>query len=126
MDLICMLGFLKQGTCLEVLLYDTRPFLALFNSIASGQFCDRGISLHIYGQQYGFFYGKRGSYPCQCIDPYVVCPGDFFDSLLVQLLQGVLHFFQVLGHAFVFGSIFFLHMSHNELRITVDSELRDG
>lgn len=53
-----MLGFLKQGTCLEVLLYDTRPFLALFYSVVGRRFCDGGIGLDMYGQEYGFFDGK--------------------------------------------------------------------
>ena len=70
--------------------------------------------------------GSEMAIPYQGISPYVVRPEDFFDCPLVQLLQGVAHFCQVLGHALVFGFVFLPYMSHDELRIIVDSELRDG
>ena len=125
MDPMCMLGFFKQDTCPKVLLYDTRPFLAFFDSVANRRFCNGGIVLDMYGQQYGFFYGKWGSYSYQGVDSYVIYSGNFFDSPLTQLLQGVPHFCQVLGHALIFGFVFFLHIFHDKLRITIDPEFRD-
>ncbi|RVW53136.1 hypothetical protein CK203_080644 [Vitis vinifera] len=49
---------LRQSTRSEVLLYDARPFLALFDNIVGGCYCDERINLYMYGQQYGLFYRK--------------------------------------------------------------------
>ncbi|KAL6322013.1 hypothetical protein AAG906_003155 [Vitis piasezkii] len=49
-DLMRLLGLFGQSACPDIPCYDFRPFLAVslarLNSIASGCFCDGGISLH--------------------------------------------------------------------------------
>ena len=59
--------------------------LAFFDSAADGKFCDGGSGLDMYGQQYGFSYGKSNSYSYQGISLYVIRLGDLLNSPFVQL-----------------------------------------
>ncbi|KAL6319831.1 hypothetical protein AAG906_036896 [Vitis piasezkii] len=73
-DPMCMLGFFRQGSCSEILLYDVFSLLAFFDSAADGQFCDGGYWSDMYGQQYG-------------ISLYVIRLGDLLDSPFIMSLE---------------------------------------
>lgn len=78
------------------------------------------------GSNMASFMGSEAAIPAKASAYMLSVPGDLLDSPFVQPFQGVPHFHQVLGHAFVFGFVFFLYVSHDKLRITVNPKFRGG
>ena len=81
--LMCLPGLFGQSACPEILYDVFRLVLAVclvcLNGISSGGFCDGGVGLHMYGQQYGFLDGEGSGYACQGINTSIFSSFNFFD-----------------------------------------------